>query len=126
MMVVVVGSPNRVCQRSHEDVDMDMDLSSPSKPAPASLPTDDATATPAFDGWGPGMHHEDIELRTRIVNSVIEGDIDRALAETARHHPKVLEWEEVAPHHAGDLRQGDGHRCTFVSLLLLMARMLGV
>ena len=40
------------------------------------------------------MHHEDIELRTRIVNSVIDGDIDKALEETARYHPKVLEREE--------------------------------
>jgi hypothetical protein len=30
---------------------------------------------------------------TRIVNSVIEGDIDIVLAETVRHHPKVLKWE---------------------------------
>ena len=45
----------------------------PSRPAPVSLPTNDATATPAFDGLGPGMHHEDIELHTRIANSVMKG-----------------------------------------------------
>jgi hypothetical protein len=74
------------------DVDMDMDLSSPSKPPSTLLPP--STSTPTFDGCGPGMHHTDIELRTRIVNSVISGDIDTALQETARWHPKVLEREE--------------------------------
>jgi hypothetical protein len=61
---------------------MDMDLSSISK------------ITAVADGWGLGMHLGDIELRTRIVNSVIEGDIDTALDETARWYPKVLEREE--------------------------------
>ena len=86
---------------SEADVDMDMDLStSPSKMLSTSLLTNTTPTTvrpassPTFDGWGPGMHHRDIELRTRIVNSVIEGDIDTALVETARWHPKVLEREE--------------------------------
>jgi hypothetical protein len=47
-----------------------------------------------FDTLGPGMREEDIELRTRIANSVIAGDIDTALAETKRHYPAVLEREE--------------------------------
>jgi len=78
--------------QSHDDVDMYMDVS-PSKPASIALPPTAETST-TFDCWGPGMHHGDIELRTRIVNSVIEGDIDMALEETARWHPKVLEREE--------------------------------
>lgn len=84
--------------QSHDlDVDMDMDLASPAKMPPAPLPStsrDTCADSPPFDGWGPGMHDGDIELRTRIVNSVISGDIDTALQETARWHPKVLEREE--------------------------------
>ncbi|KAF7340135.1 Ran-binding protein [Mycena venus] len=36
----------------------------------------------------------DMELRTRIVNSVVAGDIDAALAETKKHYPTVLEADE--------------------------------
>ncbi|KAJ7171807.1 SPRY-domain-containing protein [Mycena crocata] len=36
----------------------------------------------------------DMELRTRIVNSVVAGDIDTALAETKTHYPAVLEADE--------------------------------
>ncbi|KIM84722.1 hypothetical protein PILCRDRAFT_67832 [Piloderma croceum F 1598] len=75
-------------------VDMDMDLTPPSKKSSTALPTTTTTTLSTFDGWGPGTHPNDIELRTRIVNSVIEGDIDTALNETARWHPKVLEREE--------------------------------
>jgi len=80
----------------HEDVDvdMDMDLTPPSKMSSTTLPTTTTTTLSTFDGWGPGTHPNDIELRTRIVNSVIEGDINTALNETARWHPKVLEREE--------------------------------
>ena len=45
-------------------------------------------------GLGPGMSDGDIELRTRLVNFVIVGDIDMALAETQTHYPAVLEREE--------------------------------
>jgi Ran-binding protein 9/10 len=41
-----------------------------------------------------GAEEDDIELRTRIVNAVIMGDIDAALSETRSHHPTVLEREE--------------------------------
>ncbi|KAJ7226074.1 SPRY-domain-containing protein [Mycena pura] len=40
----------------------------------------------SFDG--------DMELRTQIVNSVIAGDIDAALAETKKQYPSVLEADE--------------------------------
>ncbi|KAJ7293880.1 hypothetical protein C8J57DRAFT_40287 [Mycena rebaudengoi] len=36
----------------------------------------------------------DMELRTRIVNSVVAGDIDTALLETKTHYPTVLEADE--------------------------------
>ncbi|KAJ7480102.1 SPRY-domain-containing protein [Mycena galericulata] len=36
----------------------------------------------------------DMELRTQIVNSVVAGDIDTALAETKKHYPTVLEADE--------------------------------
>lgn len=36
----------------------------------------------------------DIEIRTKIVNSVIAGDIDTALQETRTHHPSVLDMTE--------------------------------
>ncbi|KAJ7922941.1 concanavalin A-like lectin/glucanase domain-containing protein, partial [Mycena leptocephala] len=36
----------------------------------------------------------DMELRNRIVNSVVAGDIDAALAETKKHYPTVLEADE--------------------------------
>jgi hypothetical protein len=80
--------------REDVDVDMDMDLTPPSKKSSTTLPTTTTSTISTFDGWGPGTHPNDIELRTRIVNSVIEGDIDTALNETARWHPKVLEREE--------------------------------
>lgn len=49
-----------------------------------------------MDGTVPGTGgmDKDIECRTRIVNSVISGDIDSAIAETKKHHPIVLESED--------------------------------
>ncbi|ESK98176.1 ran-binding protein [Moniliophthora roreri MCA 2997] len=44
------------------------------------------TPAPSFEA--------DIELRTRIVNSVLERDIDSALTETQRHYPAVLDAEQ--------------------------------
>ena len=41
-----------------------------------------------------GGMEKDIECRTRIVNSVISGDIDSAITETKKHHPVVLESED--------------------------------
>ncbi|KAF8213685.1 hypothetical protein K438DRAFT_1707519 [Mycena galopus ATCC 62051] len=43
---------------------------------------------------GPLGFGGDMELRNRIVNSVIAGDIDAALAETKKHYPTVLEADE--------------------------------
>jgi hypothetical protein len=43
---------------------------------------------------GPLSFDGDMELRTRIVNSVVAGDIDAALAETKTHYPTVLEADE--------------------------------
>ncbi|KAJ7139527.1 hypothetical protein C8R44DRAFT_764701 [Mycena epipterygia] len=58
------------------DQDVDMDGSGAS-----------VTDSPlGFDG--------DMELRTRIVNSVVAGDIDTALSETKNHYPSVLEADE--------------------------------
>ncbi|THU90771.1 SPRY-domain-containing protein [Dendrothele bispora CBS 962.96] len=37
---------------------------------------------------------KDIAVRTRIVDSVLSGDIDTALSETERYHPSVLEAEQ--------------------------------
>ena len=91
---VPAPTPSSSSLPPHEDVDMDMDLTSSSKKTPSTLPTTTMTTLSTLDGWGPGTHPNDIELRTRIVNSVIEGDIDTALNETARWHPKVLEREE--------------------------------
>ncbi|KIK99935.1 hypothetical protein PAXRUDRAFT_130960 [Paxillus rubicundulus Ve08.2h10] len=39
----------------------------------------------------PPVPADDIELRTRIVQSVIAGDVDTALSETRNHFPRVLE-----------------------------------
>ncbi|KAJ7618362.1 concanavalin A-like lectin/glucanase domain-containing protein [Mycena rosella] len=58
------------------DHDVDMDGSETS-PADAVL------------GFG-----RDMEVRTRIVNSVVAGDIDTALSETQEHYPAVLEADE--------------------------------
>jgi hypothetical protein len=77
------------------DIDMEMYLYNSKTPPPSVPPTTtDQTSAPTFDGWGPDLHHGDIELRTRIVNSVIAGDIDTALAQTSKWHPKVLEREK--------------------------------
>lgn len=90
-----VPAPAEPTRSDDVDIDMDMDLTSPSKTSPPGLLRAPASNTnTTFDGWGPGMHDGDIELRTRIVNSVICGDIDTALEETQRWHPKVLEKEE--------------------------------
>jgi hypothetical protein len=37
---------------------------------------------------------DDIERRTRIVNSVLSGDVDTAITDTENYHPAVLEAEE--------------------------------
>ncbi|KAJ2933593.1 hypothetical protein H1R20_g3540, partial [Candolleomyces eurysporus] len=37
---------------------------------------------------------DDIERRTRVVDAVIRGDIDRAITETEKYHPTVLKAEE--------------------------------
>jgi hypothetical protein len=37
------------------------------------------------------VEEDDIELRTRIVNSVVAGDVDTALTETDKHYPTVFE-----------------------------------
>ncbi|KAJ6519276.1 concanavalin A-like lectin/glucanase domain-containing protein [Mycena sanguinolenta] len=48
-----------------------------------------------MDGSGSPLGLDgDMELRNRIVNSVIAGDIDAALAETKKHYPTVLEADE--------------------------------
>ncbi|KAF7367389.1 Ran-binding protein [Mycena sanguinolenta] len=62
------------CLGTSGDLDVDMDGSGSSS-SPLGL-----------DG--------DMELRNRIVNSVIAGDIDAALAETKKHYPTVLEADE--------------------------------
>ncbi|KAF7310493.1 Ran-binding protein [Mycena chlorophos] len=46
-----------------------------------------------MDGEGLGMDG-DMERRTRIVNCVVEGDIDTALADTRRYYPAVLTANE--------------------------------
>ncbi|KAJ7785713.1 concanavalin A-like lectin/glucanase domain-containing protein, partial [Mycena metata] len=55
------------------DHDVDMDGSASDNPL-------------GFDG--------DMELRTRIVNSVVAGDIDTAMTDTKTHYPTVLEADE--------------------------------
>ncbi|KAJ7651980.1 concanavalin A-like lectin/glucanase domain-containing protein, partial [Mycena polygramma] len=47
-----------------------------------------------MDGSGPLGLDGDMELRTKIVNSVVAGDIDAALSETKAHYPTVLEADE--------------------------------
>lgn len=94
-----VPAPTSHARSDDVEMEMEMDLSSSSNTSsdPLHTPVFDATAasrSSSFDGWGPGMHHSDIELRTRIVNSVICGDIDKALEETQRWHPKVLEKDD--------------------------------
>jgi hypothetical protein len=58
-----------------EDVEMEMEMDlTPSSNTSSILSHNRLNAVhppDSFDGWGPGMHHSDIELRTRIVNSVI-------------------------------------------------------
>ncbi len=46
----------------------------------------DILPRPSYEG--------DVQSRTRIVNSVMSGDIDAALSETQKCHPSVLEAEE--------------------------------
>ncbi|KAK0208025.1 concanavalin A-like lectin/glucanase domain-containing protein, partial [Desarmillaria ectypa] len=46
----------------------------------------DVLPRPSYEG--------DVESRTRIVNSVMSGNIDTALSETRKYHPSVLEAEE--------------------------------
>ncbi|KAK0456873.1 ran-binding protein 10 [Armillaria borealis] len=46
----------------------------------------DVPPRPSYEG--------DVQSRTRIVNSVMSGDIDAALSETQKCHPSVLEAEE--------------------------------
>ncbi|PBK70343.1 SPRY-domain-containing protein [Armillaria solidipes] len=46
----------------------------------------DIPPRPSYEG--------DVQSRTRIVNSVMSGDIDAALSETQKCHPSVLEAEE--------------------------------
>jgi hypothetical protein len=40
------------------------------------------------------VERDDIELRTRIVNAVVSGDLDSALADTRKYYASVLEHEE--------------------------------
>ncbi|KAJ7151584.1 SPRY-domain-containing protein [Mycena filopes] len=59
----------------------------PSEASPDHDVDMDSSENPlGFDG--------DMELRTRIVNSVVAGDIDAAMAETKEHYPTVLEADE--------------------------------
>lgn len=62
-----------------DDIEMD-DVPGPSTSSSSSFPTSKLEA--------------DIELRTRIVNSVLCGDIDSALSETRKHYSGTLEAEE--------------------------------
>jgi Ran-binding protein 9/10 len=56
---------------------------------------DDVPPREGKEGRNTGVIDDaDVELRTRIVNSVVAGDIDTALTETRAHHPAVLEQEE--------------------------------
>jgi hypothetical protein len=93
-----VPAPASRARSDDVEMEMEMDLSTSntsSSSNPLHTPALNAsTRSSSFDGWGPGMHHNDIELRTRIVNSVICGDIDTALEETQRWHSKVLERED--------------------------------
>lgn len=91
-----IPAPTSHARSDDIDIEMEMDLSTTAPPSD-SLHIPDfnvTTRSSSFDGWGPGMHHSDIELRTRIVNSVLSGDIDTALEETQRWHPKVLERDD--------------------------------
>lgn len=57
------------------DADVEMDAVSPVKESSSS-----------FESL-----EDDIERRKRIVNAVVDGDIDQAITETQEHHPAVLE-----------------------------------
>ncbi|KAF8823911.1 hypothetical protein HHX47_DHR9000448 [Lentinula edodes] len=59
-----------------DDIDMD-DVPEPSTPSPST-----------------SVLEADIESRTRIVNSVLSGNIDSALTETKEHYPGALEADE--------------------------------
>ncbi|KAJ4499343.1 hypothetical protein C8R41DRAFT_915548 [Lentinula lateritia] len=59
-----------------DDIDMD-DVPGPSTPSPST-----------------SVLEADIEARTRIVNSVLSGNIDSALTETKEHYPGALEADE--------------------------------
>lgn len=59
-----------------DDIDMD-DVPEPSTPSPST-----------------SVLEADIEARTRIVNSVLSGNIDSALTETKEHYPGALEADE--------------------------------
>ncbi|KAK1216717.1 hypothetical protein PQX77_020646 [Marasmius sp. AFHP31] len=53
----------------------------------------DAPPTSTSSSSISNIEHE-IELRTKIINSVLEKDIDAALNETKRHYPAVLDAED--------------------------------
>ncbi|KAL0950475.1 hypothetical protein HGRIS_007287 [Hohenbuehelia grisea] len=67
----------------------------------ATTPTPSADVDINMDMDGSSRHasfvdslEHDIEQRTRIVNSVIEGDIDLAFSETREHYPSALDQED--------------------------------
>ncbi|KAG5651818.1 hypothetical protein H0H81_007290 [Sphagnurus paluster] len=69
-------------------------------PAVSGLGSEDrdvdmASVAPADDtNTDTGATENDMERRTKIVNAVVAGDIDMAIAETRTHHPAVLDAEE--------------------------------
>ncbi|KAH6917149.1 ran-binding protein 10 [Coprinopsis sp. MPI-PUGE-AT-0042] len=59
------------------DADVEMDAASPVK---------ESSSSSSFESL-----EDDIERRKRIVNAVVDGDLDQAIKETQEHHPAVLE-----------------------------------
>ncbi|KAG8220145.1 hypothetical protein J3R82DRAFT_1171 [Butyriboletus roseoflavus] len=78
-----VGSapePTTIAPTSTDDYVMDMDIGDGLSTASAARPVG-LTSIPA----------DDIELRTHVIQSVVAGDVDTALAATRKHFPLVLQ-----------------------------------
>ena len=80
LSVIAVPEHTTVTPTSTDDYVMDMDIGDGPSAASASGP---AALAP--------IPTDDVELRTHIIQSVVSGDVDTALAATRKHYPLVLQ-----------------------------------
>ncbi|KAK7468487.1 hypothetical protein VKT23_002993 [Stygiomarasmius scandens] len=83
----------RTFQKQIQDVEM-FDAYTESTFAPGSGPGSASASTSHTPGSLEFDFERDISIRTKIVDSVLSGDIDTALSETQKHHPGVLAAEQ--------------------------------